>query len=66
MEFPQKLHRGYDINFFYQLVNSDQPILVWTQDNSHQRQLRPLVRQLTPPYGQLGPLFKDNSDQYLV
>jgi len=42
------------------------------QDNSDQtqlglRQLGPLLRQLGPPYdGQLGPLFKDNSDQYLV
>jgi hypothetical protein len=35
------------------------------QDNSDQRQLG--LRQLGPPYdGQLGPLFKDNSDQYLV
>ena len=62
MEFPQKLHRGFDINFFFTNL-SIRTIAYSSLDTG---QLGPLLRQLTPPYGQLGPLFKDNLDQYLV
>ena len=61
MEFPQKLHRGFHINFFLPTCQFGP-----AYSSLDTGQLGPLVRQLTPPYGQLGPLFKDNSDQYLV